>query len=301
MDDALAPTSGPPSTQSIQEISFSVSKRLAFTILVMTLNRIDDISMRPHWHAWMVFLSHIIGSTLAVRLIENDFPWAVLVEMLNGLLVLQGGDDVDISAKMVNATFPSAFGHPQALPEDYNLHGFDWAQHYFPPNWFEGARMDSAERTQGFPSMANPRRERILWLAARICGDGDWLAYSAETRSFTVHPALRQRIEASKAARAMATFHRDKSHTMVLSDVDMATVYGHSGERKSAHIVTPETIAEVTRLAMVKGTEALHPGYTAYVVDTNLLVAHLETFSQITDQGWPVVVPTAGNITPPLR
>ena len=129
----------------------------------------------------------------------------------------------------------------------------------------EDARTNNEQRTQEFPtqefpSITNTRRGRILWLAARICDDRDWLAYSAGTRSFAGHPALRQRIEASKAAAATATFHRDQSRTAVLSDVDMATVCGHSdGDfyvvdmRKSAPVVTPETIAEVTRSAMVKG------------------------------------------------
>ena len=119
---------------------------MAFTILSRTLDRIENNSMRSHWHAWMVFLSHIIGSTPAARLIENNFPWVALVEMQNGLLVPQWGDDAGINAKMVN-------GHP--LPEDYNLRGFDWAQCYFPPNWFEDARIDSEERTKEFPSMEN--------------------------------------------------------------------------------------------------------------------------------------------------
>ena len=101
----------------------------------------------------MVFLSHIIGSVPAARLIETDFPWAALVEMLNKMLVPQGGDDADIGDKMMDARFPSPVGHP--LPEDYNLLGFDWARSYFTPNWFEDARIDGEERTQEFPSMTN--------------------------------------------------------------------------------------------------------------------------------------------------
>ncbi|KAF8249141.1 hypothetical protein K440DRAFT_526131, partial [Wilcoxina mikolae CBS 423.85] len=34
------------------------------------------------------------------------------------------------------------------------------------------------------------------------------------------------------------------------------------------------------------GPEALHQEYTAFIVDTNLLVSHLETFSPITSKGW---------------
>lgn len=50
-------------------------------------------------------------------------------------------------------------------------------------------------------------------------------------------------------------------------------------------------------MAPNKGPEALRPKYTAYVVDTNFLVAHLETLSLITSQRWPVVDPISGNIT----
>ena len=128
MDDALAPTNEqpPPSygsgqaentggnespqTQSIQGISFSASKRLAFTILSLTLDRIHANNVRTHWHAWMVFLSHIIGSVPAARLIETDFPWVALEEMLNKMLV-------HISAKLMDTRFPSPVGHP--LPEDF--------------------------------------------------------------------------------------------------------------------------------------------------------------------------------------
>ena len=310
MDDALAPAAneqqpaqppyGPsqagnpggcesPPTQSIQEISFSVSKRLAFTILSLTLDRIDDNNVRPHWHAWMVFLSHIIGSVPAARLIETDFPWEALVKMLNKMLVQQGGDDADISDNM-DARFPSPVGHP--LPEDYNLRGFDWARSYFPPNWFEDARIDGEERTQEFPSMTNIRRERILWLAARICANGDWLAYSADTRSFAKHPALRQRLEDQES---------DEGDWVYVAD----EVVGWECQPKVLQqafdpVATPETIAGVALSVLSAGPEALHPEYTAYVVDTNLLIARLEAFSLITGTKWSVV-PMSGNITPSAR
>ena len=322
MDDASAPTandqppplSGPsqaentphggsesPPTQSAQETTFSVSKRLAFNILSLALGGAGGGQVLPHWHAWKVFLSHIIGSVPAARLIETDFPWVALVKVLNGLLVW---DDADLSAKM-NARFPSAVGHP--LPEDYNLRGFDWAQGYLHPYWFEDARIGSEERTQELPSMTSVRRERILWLTVRICGDGDWLAYSAETRSFSVHPALRQRLEASKAAAAAATFQRAQSDTEAPSeepDVDMAAsnldgddcyvVVMYEDATKPAPVVTTEAIAVVTRSTTINGPEALHLEYTACVFDANFLLAHLVV-------GWPVVVPNSGNITPTLR
>ena len=62
-------------------------------------------------------------------------------------------------------------------------------------------------------------------------------AYSVRTRSFAVHPALRQRIEASKAAAATATFHRDQSRATVPSDVGMATVCGHMDDDDDFYVV----------------------------------------------------------------
>jgi hypothetical protein len=40
-------------TQSIQGISLSVSKRLGFEVLKLTLERLGDPNVVPHWHAWM--------------------------------------------------------------------------------------------------------------------------------------------------------------------------------------------------------------------------------------------------------
>jgi hypothetical protein len=74
-------------TQSIQEISLNASKHLAFTNFSLVLARIRDSNVLPHCHAWMAFLSHIINSVPAVRLIENEFPWRRLIEMLNELRV----------------------------------------------------------------------------------------------------------------------------------------------------------------------------------------------------------------------
>jgi hypothetical protein len=53
-------------TQFIQEISLNASKRLAFTIFSLTLDRIGDNNVMPYCHAWMIFLSYIINSIPAI-------------------------------------------------------------------------------------------------------------------------------------------------------------------------------------------------------------------------------------------
>jgi hypothetical protein len=118
-----------------------------------------------------------------------------------------------------------------------------------------------------------------------------------------MHPALEHRIEESKRKTAAAAAKRERSNKFMAddeSDVEM-TAAGYSNSEEEDYImvvpenfrklkekkrqleaqlqaagpvVTPETIAEVSRSALVKGPEALRQEFTAFVVDTNLLVSH---------------------------
>jgi len=146
---------------SIQDISLNISKRLGFSVLSLTLERIDDPNVMPHWHAWMVFLHHIINSTPAIQLIEIDFPWTALIEMLNELRATYKGNKIDAEA------FP--ISDEQPLPEDYTLRGLDWTRLYFPDDWFADAQVYSEKRDEERQNTRDIRVERILWLARRIC------------------------------------------------------------------------------------------------------------------------------------
>jgi hypothetical protein len=308
-------------TQSIQGISLSVSKRLGFQVLKLTLERLGDPNVMPHWHAWMVFLAHIIKSPPAMRLLENDFPWQDLVVMLTELRTNYEGT----ADKIEGPAFPApekGVGRP--LPEDFNLRGFDWARFYFPNRWFEDAQIDTEERNQELPSMTNIRVERILWLAMRICAVDDYIKYDSQSMSFAVHPALESRmVEAQKRVEAAAQRRVKKEEdeqTVDDSDADVEMTHSESEDyvmipssekvRKlkeqkrqleaqlqagtSQGIVTAETIAAVSGAAIVKGPESLDQKITAFIVDTNLLVSHPETFSLITSKSWAVIIPNCG-------
>jgi hypothetical protein len=224
--------------------------------------------------------------------------------MLNELRVSY--DDGDGDDKIMSKAFPvpdKGVGRP--LPEDYNLRGFDWAERYFPARWFEDGQVDNEERTQELPSMTNIRRERILWLAIRVCAADDWIKYDFESKTFYMHPALEHRIDESKRS----------SYELIVDDkldVEM-TEAGYSNSEEEDYIivrsrrrlealmvagpiVTVETFAAVSGSNLVAGPEALDPQYTAFVVDTNLLVSYLETFSLIVSRGWSVIIPNSGKI-----
>jgi len=143
--------------------SLSFSKRLAYEILSVALQRVGDSNVLPHIHIWLVFLAYVVKSEPAIRLLENEFPWEHLVYMLNSLV---GQSDQD---RFGCKEFPvPEKGRGRPLPEDYTLRGLEWARKYFPNRWFEDAQVDEEERSVEVPSMENVRIERILWLATQV-------------------------------------------------------------------------------------------------------------------------------------
>ncbi|KAF8545284.1 hypothetical protein BDD12DRAFT_785789 [Trichophaea hybrida] len=319
--------------EGYQKISLNASKRLAFTTLSLTLRMVDNNNMMPHYHAWMVFLAHTINFVPVMRLIENQFPWKLLIEMLNVLRTNydKNGDDDN---KITSNAFPvpdKGIGRP--LPEDYELRGFVWAKRYFPARWFEDSQIDNEERTQELPSMTNIRKERILWLAMRVCAADDWIKYDSELKIFYMHPALKNRIDEELEREAAVAVAKQSSedvekggygnfeeedYFVEQNSEDEMTGYSNSEEedylmvvpenvkklkekkrelkaqlQAASPVVTPETIAEVSRSALVKGPEVLHQEYTALVVDLNLLISYLETFIIVSSKGWTVIIPNS--------
>ena len=143
-------------------LSLEYSKRLAYSILCIALERTGDSNVLPHIHVWLVFLDYVTCSGPATLLLESDFPWGMLVNMLNILVAKSGCDGFE--------------GIEQLLPEDYTLRGLDWATGHIPDNWFQSAQVDDEKRSMERPSMENTRIARILRLAFRIAA----VRYSSE-------------------------------------------------------------------------------------------------------------------------
>jgi hypothetical protein len=143
--------------------SLDFSKRLAYGILRIALERTEDSNVLPHIHVWFVFPAYITCSVSAMLLLENEFPWVGLVNMLNTLLAKYECN------RFEDGRFPvpgKGIGRP--LPEDYSLRGLGWARTYFPDRWFEDVQVDDEKRSEELPSTENTRIERILRPAARI-------------------------------------------------------------------------------------------------------------------------------------
>ena len=308
----------PMVTQSIQEISSSIqqisldyAKSLAYEVLKLTLERIDDRNCMPHWHTWMAFLHHITGSAPAMSLIEYRFPWASLLEVLNHLLS-------ESTSEKLGPVFP----HSKPLPEDYTLRGLDFVRNYYPDSFFDNLATDE-DRAVDNPSMAEElaslRSERLLWLALRICEKSDWLDFDDESRTFTMNSALKERIRRTKEAEDEAA-QKQAVEISEAEDEEMVTTACTNSEDEDYIDVQPElrklkdkkrrleaqlqaaagsvVVSEPADGAMntpiVKGVDALALGITAFVVDTNLLVSHLDAFNLIISKQWSVIIPNPG-------
>ncbi|PUU73083.1 hypothetical protein B9Z19DRAFT_1069268 [Tuber borchii] len=296
--------------------SLSFSKRLAYEILSVALQRVGDSNVLPHIHIWLVFLAYVVKSEPAIRLLENEFPWEHLVYMLNSLV---GQSDQD---RFGCKEFPvPEKGRGRPLPEDYTLRGLEWARKYFPNRWFEDAQVDEEERSVEVPSMENVRIERILWLAAQVAANGECLVYA--DKMFRVHPALVTRIEEHQKLEA-TTVHKQElggsrmTPTSEDSDVEMTSGENESEDGEYVLVGQSEEVrrlkqqqrqlksqlkacgkaadsAEEPKRAVAKGPESLKENFSVLVVDTNLLLSQPEVFKlMVSTFNWPIVIPNTG-------
>ena len=152
-----------------QEVSSSLStityaSSLTFGTLSVALQRIGDKNVYPLVNTYLTFLHCLVDVKEAMQHVEMDIPWLELASFLTALAKPEA-----VASKVFSSGFPKpdqGVGRP--LPEDFIMRGQVWIQGFFPIRWFEDAMVDDEERTLELPSMAAPRRERILWLGHNI-------------------------------------------------------------------------------------------------------------------------------------
>lgn len=143
---------------------------ITFRTLASVLQRSEDPNVLEYVHVCMVFLWSAARVQKAIELIEGEIPWDAIANYLNNLAT-----PGLISSRILNGQFPQPENpeeKPRPLKEDFSICGQVWSQDYFPDCWFSSAMIDDEERSLELPSMAEPRRERVLWLGARIASVG---------------------------------------------------------------------------------------------------------------------------------
>ncbi len=179
----LPPSTGPPNTgfdhnapsgNTDSDISVSQPSKLASVTLNICLKRPEDSNVYPLVHLYLGFLWSLIivmetckyfEQDTFLKTIEKDIPWASVCLFLNTLAL----DPQAMTSRTRHEEFPRPVkdeGRP--LPEDFIMRGQLYTQWYFPPDWFTAFMADDDERSHDMPSMAQPRKERMLWLGLRI-------------------------------------------------------------------------------------------------------------------------------------
>ncbi len=180
---SLPPSTGPPNPGSNNPltsgtndsvISISQPSRLASVTLEICLRRPTDSNVYPLVHVYLGFLWSLIivlqtckyfEQDTVLKTIERDIPWTSVCVFLNTLAV----DPQVMTSRVSRDEFPRPTkekGRP--LPEDFIMRGQLYTQLYFVANWFTACKADDDERSHDLPSIAQPRKERILWLGLRI-------------------------------------------------------------------------------------------------------------------------------------
>lgn len=140
------------------------ASKLFFGVLTTTLRRPDEKNVHPLVHVSLVFLYTLLSVDKALTYVEHDIPWDDICSFLNFLVK----SDI-VSEKVWAEEFPTPNHEARKpLPEDFMLRGQLYARDYLPENWFPDAVFQDEDRMLELASVAAPRRERILWLGARI-------------------------------------------------------------------------------------------------------------------------------------
>ncbi|CCX15608.1 Similar to Uncharacterized protein YKR096W; acc. no. P36168 [Pyronema omphalodes CBS 100304] len=316
---------------TLQQIFFDAAKNLGFTVLSLILEGDNKDHTMPHILSWMVFLTHIMKYEQSRRFIETDMPWDILVRSLNVMRTAYAGKG-GVASRIVSDGIMEPEDGECTLPEEYELRGMDWAQEYFESYEFfktEKAKKDEETRIKEYELMEKVRLERILWLAVRLSKIKDTILYDTETESFSVSPELAARVQKKpKPKNAVEEAAMDDNKEVVMTDEEGYVMVARNPENKFGYqssvsqddianapsqvrelkekearllsarqehsaIVTKEALAHVSKATALKGAESLDARYTAFVIDTNLLISHLETFNLITSQKWPVIIPNS--------
>jgi len=195
---------------------FPNARKLYVGTYNVVCRRFGDSNILPFLHVSLVFLYDLTFLPDAMALVAPVFPFKLTALMLNTLMgptatasASHNVSQTEGQARLLEsgAPFPGTEGagaggdkegqngppvrRKRPLPDDYAMRGFQWAERYFPEGWFDtDERIDDEEKHFEVPSMMEERRDRVLWLGARIAEreGGRWLQLDRETKRFGWHP-----------------------------------------------------------------------------------------------------------------
>jgi hypothetical protein len=166
--------------------------------------RIGDKNTLPYLHVYMAYLFGLAFVPEALIYVEDSVPWEDIAVFLNTL-----GRSGAVEARFEDREFPpqQMTGPGQQLPEDFAMRGLNWAQNYFPLDFFSGLVVDEEERNLEYPSHTTLRAERCLWLGIQLASVScrpfinrsvvlepnlpqlnRWMHYDSQSKQFSTTP-----------------------------------------------------------------------------------------------------------------
>ena len=165
----------------MSEGNIAVACRLAFGLFAVALQYPQNKSVQPMIHCYLAFLKNLVGNASAMKLIEREIPWSLLVSYLN-----HHASPTSITSQVTREDFPKppgdVIGRP--LPEDFLMRGQIFVEDYYPATWFSDADIDEEERVLELPSMSAPRLERILHNGYSIAKRQRWITFNSRENKF---------------------------------------------------------------------------------------------------------------------
>lgn len=158
--------------EPVVNLQFELARELAMRTLETFLSCNIESAKVLHVQAWLIFIDFFTRHRKGImrNFIELYLPWEELVSYIN--FVFKHTDYIlDFSEQ---PTFPEIKG-ASATADDYALRALVWASDYFPKNYFIDHSPESDRSfehppgTQGAADNLRLRKERVLYLASRIC------------------------------------------------------------------------------------------------------------------------------------
>lgn len=227
-DESDSKTKTPTTELSMKR--FHDGENLANETLKIVLQRVGDPNVLPFIHVTLVFMYFAARHPRIMRCLDTNFPWQLLVTMLNPLLA-----SCRTLERIESTAFPLPVkDHVRPFTEDFAMRGLLWAEDYYPESWFANDKVDDEEKHLEVASMVSERKERILWLACRIAGAGSPLYYDQESSQFSASP-----IEVPALDSRVSTFESQESAMNLDGEEDLINVKTEADEDGSGNEEQP--------------------------------------------------------------
>lgn len=203
----LAPPPPPPPVSKPIEYrsdkipeQFLLARWLAIDTLQTFLSCNIEHAKITHVQPWLIFLDFFIRhrKELMKTFLEAAIPWQKLIDCINAIYKEIGFDfELNFSEESV---FPEIRG-ASATADDYALRGLVWAHGFYPVGYFNNHPPESNGRSYEHPAgskgavdITRLRKERVLYLATRICTSGGYFNYSKTSQEFELDSSLQERL-----------------------------------------------------------------------------------------------------------